>query len=231
MAQFLTTNAISSQLESIIMEAKSNLFLLSPYWKISPIFAERLKNASKKGVVTSVIFGKNDLKGDQLEILSKIKNLEIFYVENLHAKCYFNESKMIITSMNLHSYSEKNNREMGVLIDKLNDSELFEKARDEAFSIKTSGERGDIVDHPRQIPRHDHGHRVAADTACCIRCGDDIKYNPLKPLCRDCYDEWAEFGNSDYTEHFCHSCGINSNTTIEKSLCYQCYGIWKKKRG
>jgi PLD-like domain len=232
-AKFLTTNAVSAELEAIIIGAKSKLVLISPYWKISNLFAERLENASKRGVQITILFGKSDLKEDQAEIFAKLKNLEIFYVENLHAKCYFNESKMIITSMNLYSFSEKNNREMGVLVDKNTDSELFENAREEALSIKQIGDKGYIqkTDHPRQIPRHDHGNRTASNVGTCLRCGDDIKYNLSKPLCRDCYDEWAEWGNEDHREHFCHSCGSSADTTMASPECYQCYKDSKKKRG
>jgi phosphatidylserine/phosphatidylglycerophosphate/cardiolipin synthase-like enzyme len=232
-AKFLTTNAISAELESIIIGATAKLVLISPYWKISNLFAERLENASKKGVKITILFGKSDLKEDQAEILGKLGNLEIYFVENLHAKCYFNESKMIITSMNLHSFSERNNREMGVLIDKTTDFELFESAREEAQSILQIGDKGFIekADYPRQIPRHNHGQRAVSNLGCCLRCGVDIKYNLSKPLCHECYDEWAEWGNEEHREQFCHSCGSPADTSLASPQCYQCYRDSKKKRG
>jgi phosphatidylserine/phosphatidylglycerophosphate/cardiolipin synthase-like enzyme len=203
MAKCLTTNAVSSELESIIIEAKSKLVLSSPYLKISKLFSERLENAIKKGVQITLLFGKTDLKDDQVDILGNLRNIEIYFVENLHAKCYFNETKMIITSMNLHSFSERNNREMGVLIDKATDPVLFESAREEALSIQQLGVREYFgkPDHPRQIPRHDHAQRTASNIGCCLRCGVDIKYNLAKPLCHECYEEWSKWGNEDHREH------------------------------
>ena len=41
---------------------------------------------------------------------------------------YLNESKLIITSMNLYEYSE-NNREMGVLIEKSVDNKVFKDVK------------------------------------------------------------------------------------------------------
>lgn len=200
---------------------------------MSQLIAERLQYASKKGVVITIVFGKCEMKDDQLEILGKIKNIEIVYVDNLHAKCYYNESKMIITSMNLHSFSETNNREMGVLIDKINDTQLYDKAKEEAMSIKESGNRGSIekVSQPRQIPRYDHNLRTSSNMGTCLRCGDDIKFNPAKPLCSDCYELWNIHGNDDYPEHFCHSCGSHADTSMERPLCYQCYKDSQRRRG
>ena len=66
-----------------------------------------------------------------------MKNLELRFCENLHAKCYFNENLMVLTSMNLHQFSQSNNREMGVLIkcEDKNDEELFLNAKKEANLI------------------------------------------------------------------------------------------------
>tara|TARA_B100000700_G_C14997749_1_gene834748 strand:- start:1253 stop:1822 length:570 start_codon:yes stop_codon:yes gene_type:complete len=59
----------------------------------------------------------------------------------------------------------------------------------------------------------------------CIRCGDRKKLDFQKPLCRECYDEWAYYGNPDYEEECCHKCGRDWATTIEKPLCIHC---WRK---
>ena len=59
----------------------------------------------------------------------------------------------------------------------------------------------------------------------CIRCSDRMKLDTQKPLCRECYDEWAEYENPDYEEECCHKCGRDWSTTIERSLCIHC---WRK---
>ena len=59
----------------------------------------------------------------------------------------------------------------------------------------------------------------------CIRCGKKKKLDFQKPLCGNCYEEWAFYGNPDYEENCCHKCGRNWSTTIDKPLCIHC---WKK---
>src|SRR5690606_14044112 len=141
MAEFLTTNGTSYHIENIIIDAKTKLFLVSPYLQISKTFYERLKDASNKGVAIKIIYGKDELKPNERNSLAELKNVELFFFENLHAKCYFNETRMVITSMNMYEFSEKNNREMGVLIDSSTDKDLFDKAVNEALSIIQSSEQ------------------------------------------------------------------------------------------
>ena len=62
-----------------------------------------------------------------------------------------------------------------------------------------------------------------SDEGHCIRCGDDIDFDPGKPLCRDCYGVWKRYGDPDYKEDYCHSCGDESDTSVAKPLCYDCY--------
>ena len=61
----------------------------------------------------SVVYGKNQLEPDTFKKLTELKNAKLYYLNNLDAKCYFNEKSMVITSLNLYDFSEQNNREMG----------------------------------------------------------------------------------------------------------------------
>jgi hypothetical protein len=45
----------------------------------------------------------------------QIENLNLLSHPNLHSKCFYNGKYLIIGSMNLYDYSQRNNREMGVL--------------------------------------------------------------------------------------------------------------------
>ena len=133
MAEELTTGTLSL-LENLIIEAKTKLVLISPYVQLSDILFERLKDASTKGVKITIVHGKVELELNEKNLIAQLKNVELFFLKNLHAKCYFNETKMLITSMNLYDFSKKN-REMGVLIDRQADTQLFDKAVEEAKSI------------------------------------------------------------------------------------------------
>ena len=61
------------------------------------------------------------------------------------------------------------------------------------------------------------------NVAYCIRCGGNLPFNIEKPLCKDCYSEWAEYKNEDYEENFCHHCGKDKDVTFAKPVCYNCY--------
>ena len=76
MAKFLTTSGTSHHIENIILGAKKELFLVSPYLQISKTFFERLRDASNRGVSIKIIYGKNNLQEFQLRSLQEIKNIE-----------------------------------------------------------------------------------------------------------------------------------------------------------
>ena len=135
MAEFLRTSGISHNIEEIIISAKEKLIIVSPYLKLTDNLFERLKEKATEKIDIVFIYGKSELNEYEKQKLFSIPNLNLFYYQNLHAKCYYNESKMLITSMNLHEYSERNNREMGVLINKVSDNKIFENAEQESMSI------------------------------------------------------------------------------------------------
>lgn len=56
------------------------------------------------------------------------------FCKNLHAKCYLSEA-CIVASLNLYEFSMVNNNEMGVLIDRLADVDLYRDAYEEGQRI------------------------------------------------------------------------------------------------
>jgi len=214
MADFLTTSGISYNIENIILNAKQELFLVSPYLQISKTLYERLKDASANGVEITIVFGKDQLNKDERKSLESIKNIKLLFFKNLHAKCYFNEESMVITSMNMYEFSEKNNREMGILITQNLDKTIFEKAKAEVNSIISSAENS-FTNTKNNSKQNKNGH--------CIRCNEKIELNSQKPYCSSCYNSWAFFDNYNFEEKFCHCCGKKEYSTMSKPLCYNCF--------
>lgn len=228
MAEFLTTNGTSYHIEKIIIEAKSKLILVSPYLQISKTFYERLKDASNNNVSIKIIYGKDELKPNEKNSLAELKNVELYFFENLHAKCYFNESKMVITSMNMYEFSEKNNREMGVLIERMRDKDLFDKAVAETQSILQSAEHIPLTRAKRSIFSFNlKGSKEPVSKKSrrgyCIRCQTRIDYNSEKPYCSNCFSSWAQYSNPEYQETVCHGCGEFAVTSMNKPQCYSCF--------
>lgn len=55
---------------------------------------------------------------------------------------------------------------------------------------------------------------VAFDTpeiGYCIRTGEEIPFNPERPLCYRAFKSWAKFENYDFPEKYCHKTGKPSN--------------------
>src|SRR5690554_1160561 len=152
MANFLTTSGISYYIEDIILSAKREIFLVSPYLKLSKTLFERLKEADNEGKKVHIIYGKSSLSIEQKNQLHSLNNIKLLFFQNLHAKCYANEEKLIISSMNIYEFSEKNNREMGILVEKDKDFELYSSAIKEVYSIIGSAKEDFIFrEHPKKI--------------------------------------------------------------------------------
>lgn len=145
MAKFLETQSISSELLKLIKEAKDKIILISPYLKVSPQIQERIKTKSLSGTMSEIviIYGKSQLSSAEQEWMKTIKDLKVIEKDTLHAKCYLNEERAIICSMNLYDYSQYNNIEMGIMITRENDKDAYIDLIDEINNIKVNGNRKD----------------------------------------------------------------------------------------
>jgi phosphatidylserine/phosphatidylglycerophosphate/cardiolipin synthase-like enzyme len=232
MAKFLTTSGISYEIERTLKSAQRTLVLISPVLKVSDILLERLRDADRRGFEITIVYGKSELAHSEEERLRQIDNLKLFYLGNLHAKCYLNETRAVVGSMNMYEFSEKNNREAGILITEEYDREAFGELVDESDSIVNNAE---IKSGARSLRQDSRQGRPSQDrssdfsSAYCIRCGCGVWADPARPHCRECYEVWAEWGNEDYTERFCHGCGESVPTTRAYPFCSSCG--YKHRRG
>ena len=152
MAKFLNTRKAVSEIEDLIRNAESRLILISPYLKLSKDFKELLTYRNNKDKITTVIFGKQELNPNEMKFLQELRFVILKYNQDLHAKCYLNDDKMIITSLNLYEFSMNNNKEMGVLVDLNVESvkELFEDAYKEIDFIDETSERFEFTSIPEE---------------------------------------------------------------------------------
>jgi len=143
MATFLNTRKAVAALEDLMKHAEEKLILISPYLKLSKDFKELLTYRNSKDKITTVIFGKQELKPDEMKFLESLRFVILKFNEDLHAKCYVNDKKMIITSLNLYEFSMANNKEMGVLVDldNPNDKELYDAAFEEIQFIEDTSQK------------------------------------------------------------------------------------------
>jgi len=242
MATFLTTRGTISELEKIINNAVDGVALLSPFIRIPDSLFQNLKAADRRGVKISIVYGKSQLEPETSKRLMKLRNAKLYFLENLHAKCYFNEKSMVITSLNLYDSSEVSNREMGVLVTKQEDEAAYNDAIREAGMIIALADRSDLsaqVAERKRVRRRKESeisepesiwHGGPSDVlsvffgrnnAFCIGCGTKIDFDEYRPYCVACYAEWARDKRQE--ANYCHKCGQESSTGINKPLCRSCF--------
>jgi phosphatidylserine/phosphatidylglycerophosphate/cardiolipin synthase-like enzyme len=236
MAKFLTTKQISSELEQLIQEADKTLYLISPYLKLSKDFQELLNSRNKYEKKTIIIYGKVDLTPEQLKFLTSLRHVYLKFHQDLHAKCYINDTKLIITSLNFYEYSMIHNKEMGVLYDntKTEDQEIYTKALEHVKFIEDNSNDkpfelagNSAAKSPDRRIKIEVEAKEQRSTGYCIRTGKPIPFNPDRPFTKEAYESWSKFSNPDYSEKYCHFSGEESNgeTSFSKPVMKK---NWKK---
>jgi hypothetical protein len=243
MATFLTTRGTTSEIEKIINNAEHGVVLISPYIKIPDSLFQNLLAADRRGINITFVYGKNKtLESNTKGQFNQLKNLKVYFLDNLHAKCYFNEQAMVITSLNLFDFSEQNNREMGILVTQLNEKEVFTEAIKEAkmiislasleSNIQAKQQYQIQVGQPSTAEVREPGTGWLKElrdilpgffgqiVGYCIECRKKIEYDENRPYCPDCYR--ALNGKKFLSAHYCHMCGRKSTTTLNKPLCHSC---------
>ncbi len=125
MAKFLKGNELNAELEKIFESARGVIILISPYIKLHERYkSSLLTHLDYPDLKIIVMFGKNEddmsksMKQEDFDFFKQFPNIEILHERRLHAKYYANENKAILTSMNLYGFSQNNNIEVGVLMEK-----------------------------------------------------------------------------------------------------------------
>ena len=140
MAKFLNTTGVSYHLEELIKGTKDRLILISPYLQFNDRIKEHLNNLNVQKRDIRIIYRENKLQLDENNWLESQIGVRTSICKNLHAKCYINENEAIITSMNLYEFSQQNNNEMGILILKSQDPDLYNSTLEEAQRLLTISE-------------------------------------------------------------------------------------------
>lgn len=236
MADFLSTAGASNAIEQMVKNSKQRLYLISPYLQINPILRSLLQQLDNKiSTIDIRIVSRTDkINADDMSFLQNLKNVKVFALDNLHAKCYLNEETAIITSLNLYQFSQHNNIEMGIKIDRLTENVLYTAIYEEVDRIFGESKKYQIsivekekieskTKQPEIIKEIPKKTQTSGNEGFCLRCGTKMPLNPDKPLCSKCYPIWAKYADDKYPEQFCHICGKESPQSYSKPICYSCY--------
>lgn len=244
MAKFLNKDTAVAELKSLIRNGEHTVILISPYLKLSNDFQELLEYRNNKSRITTIIFRESQLKSNEENFFKTLRWVELKCMPNLHTKCYMNDSKMIITSLNLYDTSMANNKEMGVLIDKNEDTDtkLFDEAYEEVNYIIDRSKKFEFESNVKNTdqlvksvekesrPKKQSGFFVELNKkGYCIRTGSEIPFNVEKPMSYDAFKAWSKYADPDYEEKFCHFSGEPSNgeTSVSRPILKK---NWKKAK-
>ena len=178
-----------------------------------------------------------------------LRGMTKIFVNELHAKCFLNERKALVTSMNLYQYSQKNNEEIGILVTREADGELYKDVVNLVEHWESVGEKQSLMggllrsvksamepepktpEPTKAVPSlatlMTQGRRASVPKeGYCIRCHDSVEIDAsdLKPYCLSCYSKRRRSKVGDkYKKNFCHFCGESEKTTLKKPACLTCY--------
>ena len=137
MAIFLRTTGISFRLDELIRNTQDRLILISPYLQFNKKVRDNLESLCIQKRDVRIIYRENKLQVQESNWLYSQVGIRTSICSSLHAKCYINENEAIVTSMNLYSFSQQNNDEMGIYVTKQDDPKLYEDISTEVQRLLT----------------------------------------------------------------------------------------------
>ena len=229
MAEFLARrHGIVHHLHKIIEEAKKELILISPYIRADDETKDLLTDKTRATSI-HVVYGKEELHPKERSWFAG-RSIRTIFRKNLHAKCFLNEYQAMVTSMNLHRFSQENNDEIGILVSKEEDRDLYEAIYKQAERFIANSE-ADESEGERSAAKTTSRRKSRATTKTkagfCIRCKTDLPVKPTEPYCKSCYASWKRYENKTYEEKHCHTCGKKQEATMLKPVCPDCHRKYK----
>lgn len=135
MAKFLNTSAANYYLEEIIRLAHDRLVLITPVLRLNDRVKELLEDKNQRKIETHLAYERNELQPEEVNWLRGLSFIRTNFCRNLHAKCYLNDQFCIVSSLSLHELSHAKSNEIGVLVSRHEDEELFQTLSNEADRI------------------------------------------------------------------------------------------------
>lgn len=223
MADFLETTETSHRLQQMLKNTKRQLILISPYLKLNERIKQELEDLDRDKIDIRLVYRENQLSPSEQNWLRSVPTIRTSFSQHLHAKCYVNESEAIITSMNLHEFSQVNNLEMGILVTKEQEPDLYAKVHEEAMTLVRISKEVRIT--VAEVPKTTKAKtpRAKNESGFCIHCHATLKLNPMVPYCKECYALWKKAKDNSQTERHCHICGKANDSSINRPACYSCY--------
>ncbi len=132
MAKFLNTSATNYYLEELIKASTERLIIISPFLKFNDRIRELLADKDRMKIDVRIVYGKSELAPQEINWLRSLAFVRTSFCQHLPAKCDVSERAAIITWMNLYDFSQVNNNEMGIHVDREQEPQLYRDTYEEA---------------------------------------------------------------------------------------------------
>lgn len=197
MAEIRKREEITNSIYDLIIETKEILVIISPYIKLNDDFKKAILSLKNLNLIIFV-FRRKDIDENTYKFLGNLTNSILYTNDFLHTKCYINEEKAIITSLNLYKYSMENNFELAVEFKNKIDTKNYEEIKSEThFIIERS-----ICLNEQKLKYLMNDGNVVHCTSC------------TKNIIPKLYEEKIEYGIWR-KEHLCQNC-ISDFENFEK---------------
>ena len=224
--RIIEIDQVWNEVKKIIENATDELVLVSPYNDYSVPLTEAVAKAAETVRIVAVC--REEQKGQESKHFQWLSSIgaDVHLVSRLHAKIYYNESKAIVTSMNLLKSSATDSKEIGFVI---NDTGMRGQIREYvqrdliAHSQHLAPAGGVAKPEPPAARPPKAEPKQAPARGWCIRCREEIPYNPERPLCSKCFRAWNK--DPDYPQNYCHRHGGKWKASFAKPLCRNCYRV------
>lgn len=216
MPQIVEPGEIKDTIENIVARALRDILIVSPVIQLTESMFIKIAEASVRSVKISILCATMPDPA-AAKLLSVIKNLRLNVSENINAKCYFNESSALITSMGLDDMINTMAINTGIMISTTDDNGLYNSLL-KCFQKQFNSSLRVLLD-----PCSDEQKIVSETTyrGFCISCGMPVTFNQSRPYCNMCRKDF-ESGADDIPADFCHSCGKKHAVSLKENLCFIC---------
>jgi RNA polymerase-binding transcription factor DksA len=227
MAKFLDCSGVQAGLTELIKNSGNELYIVSPYLKISPLMRIYLSSIDSRDVSISIVYRSDSkIADDDLAYFKTLGHLKLYQCDNLHTKCYMNDSEGLITSMNLHEHSQTYNWEMGIHFSKADDPEIF---------ADVTRELGLMTPHlkpcalkPGSQPHLQPKEKPAASTAAVHKpVPPRTVHKPTEAPNKGIIDKIIDTVTGE--AGYCIRCGKGiPRFDLQKPYCDSCYASWSR---
>lgn len=219
--EFVSDWQIGGALLRLAAQAQQRLTLVSPYNKHWGHLKREVSAARARGVAVTMYY-----RADEPSPAADYEGVTAIPVRMLHAKIYASESVTLVTTMNLVEASATHAREVGF---PLRDAGLrkevdaYIKALADGVEVETppdirATEWNGAPPRPAQVETASDIIKIIGDPGTCIECGAEVSFNPLRPLCTQCYSRYGRNG----AHRYCHRCREPYASQINQPICPTC---------